>query len=65
MAPPSPNSAHGDQLISAKRRGTARFLSHFICDALEMERISNLCISELRSAPRRRPTADLKPWLIS
>ena len=27
MAPPLPNSAHGDQLISAKSRGTARFLS--------------------------------------
>ena len=27
MAPPLPNSAHGDQLISAKPRGTARFLS--------------------------------------
>jgi hypothetical protein len=25
MAPPLPNSAHGDQLISAKPRGTARF----------------------------------------
>jgi hypothetical protein len=27
MAPPLPNSAHGDQLISAKPRSTARFLS--------------------------------------
>jgi hypothetical protein len=27
MAPPLPNSAHGDQLISAKTRGIARFLS--------------------------------------
>ena len=27
MAPPLPNSAHGDQLISAKPRGTVRFLS--------------------------------------
>ena len=27
MAPPLPNSAHGDQLIFAKSRGTARFLS--------------------------------------
>jgi hypothetical protein len=27
MAPPLPNSAHGDPLISAKPRGTARFLS--------------------------------------
>ncbi len=27
MAPPLPNSAHGDQLISAKPRRTARFLS--------------------------------------
>jgi hypothetical protein len=27
MAPPLPNSAHGDQLISAKPRGTAGFLS--------------------------------------
>jgi hypothetical protein len=27
MAPPLPNSAHGDQLISAKPRGTGRFLS--------------------------------------
>ena len=25
MAPPLPNSAHGDQLMSAKPRGTARF----------------------------------------
>jgi hypothetical protein len=27
MAPPLPNSAHGDQLISAKPRGTVRVLS--------------------------------------
>ena len=27
VAPPLPNSAHGDRLISAKLRGTARFLS--------------------------------------
>ncbi len=27
MAPPLPNSAHGDLVISAKPRGTARFLS--------------------------------------
>ena len=37
MAPPLPNSAHGDQLISAKPRGTARFLSDLICDALETD----------------------------
>jgi hypothetical protein len=37
MAPPLPNSAHGDQLISAKPRGTARFLSDLLCDALETD----------------------------
>ena len=37
MAPPLPNSAHGDQLISAKPRGTARFCATFICDALETD----------------------------
>jgi hypothetical protein len=37
MAPPLPNSAHGDQLISAKSRGTARFCATFICDALETD----------------------------
>ena len=37
MAPPLPNSAHGDQLISTKPRGTARFLSDFIFDAFETD----------------------------
>jgi hypothetical protein len=35
MAPPLPNSAHGDQLISAKPRGTARFRATFMCDPVE------------------------------
>ena len=32
MTLPWPNFAHGDQVISAKCRGTARFLSHlYMC----------------------------------
>jgi hypothetical protein len=52
MAPPLPNSAHGDQLISAKSRGTARFL----CEPSYLTRLrrtswlgrrdSKLCISK-------------------
>jgi hypothetical protein len=40
MAPPLANSAHRDQLISAKPRGTARFLSDL------GRQDSNFCISK-------------------
>jgi hypothetical protein len=38
MAPPLPNSAHGEQLISAEPRGTARLgwmapLRHLVCQS--------------------------------
>ncbi len=57
---PSPISAHGDQLIAAKPRGIARFLSDFICDALEKtlslgRRDSNLCILESEFATTLSP----------
>ena len=52
MAPPLPNSAHGDQLISAKSRGTAQFLSEpsYLTRLRRTgwlgRRDSNLCISK-------------------
>jgi hypothetical protein len=49
MAPPLPNSAHGDQLISGKPRGTARFLSDLICDALETDWLAGHIGLELRN----------------
>jgi hypothetical protein len=55
MAPPLPNSAHGDQLISAKSRGTARFLSEpsYLTRLRRTgwlgRRDSNLCILDCNS----------------
>ena len=52
MPPPLPNSAHGDQLISAKPRGTARFFKRpsYVTRWRRtgwLGRVdSNLCISE-------------------
>src|SRR4030081_3653513 len=37
MTLPWPNSTHGDRVISAKCRSTARFRATFICDALETD----------------------------
>jgi len=63
MAPPLPNSAHGDQLISAKSRDTARFL----CEPSYLTRLrrtswlgrrdSNLCILESEFAKILSPGA--------
>jgi hypothetical protein len=55
MAPPLPNSAHGDQLISAKPRGTARFCATFICDALETDWLAGVAGFELAHLDQRRP----------
>jgi hypothetical protein len=45
MAPPLPNSAHGDQLIPATPRGTARFLSdlHMWGGRIRTSASGNLC----------------------
>ena len=55
MAPPLPNSAHGDQLISGKPRGTARFLSDLICDALETDWLAEVVGLELRNVVAKYP----------
>ena len=49
MAPPLPNSAHGDQLISAKPRGTARFCATAGFEPLHLQIRS----VELRGSGRR------------
>jgi hypothetical protein len=56
MAPPLPNSAHGDPLISAKPRGTARFLSDLhMCDALETDWLAEHVRLELRNVDAMYP----------